>query len=315
MPAHWHILGTGAVGCLLASHLAGQHIPLTLLPRRPPAPGQRCGSVHLTLEGLGGGTCYTLPWEVGEQGDHITHLLVATKAYDVAGAVAAVAHRLRPDATVLLMANGMGFAEEVTRHLPDHPLTFGTTTEGAFRRADWQVLYAGRGATRIGRPGRERAPDWFADWRAALPDCTWEPAIEDALWRKLAINCAINPLTALHGCRNGQLGTDPALARRVRALCREIARVSEAAGRGQAVVDLETTVFGVIAATADNRSSMLQDAAAGRRTEIDYISGYLVATADALGVDAPLNRDLLARVAAIGTATATATGTGTGDDG
>ena len=55
----------------------------------------------------------------------------------------------------------------------------------------------------------------------------------------------------------------------------------------------------VITATAENRSSMLQDAAAGRPTEIDFITGHLLHTAESLGLDAPLNRKLLHGVKAL----------------
>ncbi|MBN7795411.1 2-dehydropantoate 2-reductase [Parahaliea mediterranea] len=294
MPAHWHILGTGAMGCLFASYLARQRIPLTLLPRQPAEPGD----ITLVVDGLGGGHRYQLPWETAGSDGPISHLLVTTKAYDVAPAVASVAHRLRPDTVVLLMANGIGFEREVRARVPGLAPTLGTTTEGAYREARWRVRHAGRGATRIGLPGGAGAPAWFANWRAAVPDCHWDMAIEQALWRKLAINCAINPLTALHGCANGQLGADPGLAAQVRALCAEIERIGIAAGQASAVTDLEAAVFAVIAGTADNQSSMLQDVRAGRRTEIDYITGHLLATATAHGLDAPRNRELMDKITA-----------------
>jgi 2-dehydropantoate 2-reductase len=41
------------------------------------------------------------------------------------------------------------------------------------------------------------------------------------------------------------------------------------------------------------RSSMADDLAAGRKTEVDYINGELVALADRLGVDAPVNRAIV----------------------
>ena len=46
-------------------------------------------------------------------------------------------------------------------------------------------------------------------------------------------------------------------------------------------------------ATATNRLSLLVDVLAGRRTEIDYINGYLVKIADAHQLEAPLNRHVL----------------------
>jgi 2-dehydropantoate 2-reductase len=41
------------------------------------------------------------------------------------------------------------------------------------------------------------------------------------------------------------------------------------------------------------RSSMADDLAAGRKTEVDYINGELVALAERLGVDAPVNRAIV----------------------
>lgn len=45
--------------------------------------------------------------------------------------------------------------------------------------------------------------------------------------------------------------------------------------------------------TAANRSSMLEDISAGRRTEIDQITGYLCQQARKYGVTAALNERLL----------------------
>ena len=64
----------------------------------------------------------------------------------------------------------------------------------------------------------------------------------------------------------------------------------------RAVAELERIVFDVIRSTAANRSSMLQDVAAGRPTEIEYITGWLVEQASNLGVDVPNNARLLEAV-------------------
>jgi 2-dehydropantoate 2-reductase len=82
----------------------------------------------------------------------------------------------------------------------------------------------------------------------------------------------------------------------VRRLCEEIAAISRAAGYTSAAEGLEQAVTDVIAGTANNRSSMLQDVQGGHRTEIDYISGYLLAVARRHGIAAPGNQSLFERV-------------------
>jgi 2-dehydropantoate 2-reductase len=44
---------------------------------------------------------------------------------------------------------------------------------------------------------------------------------------------------------------------------------------------------------AKARSSMADDLAAGRRTEVDFINGELVRLAEKLGVGAPINRNIV----------------------
>ena len=124
----------------------------------------------------------------------------------------------------------------------------------------------------------------------------WDVDIDSALWLKLAVNCVINPLTAVHGCRNGDLARDSALGTQVGMLCDEVSHISRAAGFADIAANLEATVAAVIASTADNLSSMLQDVTRGSQTEIDYITGYLLQVASQHGIDAPHNRALLERI-------------------
>jgi 2-dehydropantoate 2-reductase len=106
-----------------------------------------------------------------------------------------------------------------------------------------------------------------------------------AIWRKLCVNAAINPLGALLGRTNGEL-----LADRVRPLLRrlaaEAAAVAGAAGYGPGG-DIEAYVESVAAATSRNRCSMLQDLEAGRPTELEAILGAVLRAARERGVATP----------------------------
>jgi 2-dehydropantoate 2-reductase len=223
----------------------------------------------------------------------ISHLVITTKAYDVSEAVASIAHLLSEDSVVVLLVNGMGLAEQVAADWPHLNIFCGTTTEGAYCLAPQHIQHTGRGQTRIGKQGEKKPPPWFDQWSDAIDTCLWDSDIEAALWSKMAINCIINPLTALHNCANGELSQRRDLITQVTTLCGEVSKVTRAAGFTELAAALPQLVAAVIAATANNRSSMLQDVENGRRTEIDYITGFLLRVADQHGIDAPHNRALL----------------------
>jgi 2-dehydropantoate 2-reductase len=292
---HWYVLGAGAIGGLFASLLQGAGTPCTLLLRAGD-PDLVRGTSTISLRRCEQLLSFRFDVSASADSGAITHLLVCTKAQDIVAAIAGVAHRLAPGCVVVLLANGLVYQQQVEARWPQLDCYPGSTTEGAFREGRRAICHGGHGSTLIGQPGRSRAPDWFRVWRELPIQCAWSSDIDTVLWRKLAINCAINPLTALYRCRNGDLAERPELTALVAKLCAEVRAIGIAAGQAQAVSDLQTQVMAVIRATANNRSSMLQDVLAGRETEIDYLTGYLLEQGRRHGIEAPGNAALLAAV-------------------
>lgn len=215
-------------------------------------------------------------------------LLVTLKAWQVSDAVKTLCATLPATTPILLIHNGMGTIDEL-KSLPQ-PLLIGTTTHAA-RRDGNVIVHVASGITHIG-PARQQDGDfsYLADsLQEVLPDVAWHNTIHPALWRKLAVNCVINPLTALHNCKNGELRDFPA---EIRLITQEAAAVIEREGYHISVEDLLDYIYQVIDNTADNVSSMLQDIRALRHTECDYITGYLLRRARAHGIAAPENARL-----------------------
>ena len=125
------------------------------------------------------------------------------------------------------------------------------------------------------------------------PDVGRHTKIRALLWRKVAVNCGINALTALWACPNGELKNIP---QGIATLWEEVAAVVEREGLHTSAEDLRYYVEQVIDSTAENISSMLQDVRALRHTEIDYITGYLLKRARAHGIAVPENARLYDRV-------------------
>ena len=271
MSTTWHILGAGSLGTLWATRLARAGLPVRMILRDKARLASYQAGKGLTLVEHGIEKTYPVIGETPDNPEPIHRLLVACKAYDAQSAVAHLQHRLSPHAELVLLQNGLGSQDAVAAQVPLARCIYASSTEGAFREGDWRVVFAGHGYTWLGDASHPTPPLWLDDLQAAGIPHDWASDILTRLWRKLALNCAINPLTVLYECRNGGL---QAHACEVATLCAELAELLECCGQPAAAQDLHSEVQRVIQATAANYSSMHQDVANHRRTEISYLLGY-----------------------------------------
>ncbi|KJA28529.1 hypothetical protein HYPSUDRAFT_129563 [Hypholoma sublateritium FD-334 SS-4] len=137
--------------------------------------------------------------------------------------------------------------------------------------------------------------------------------------KKLVVNAAINPLSALYGCRNGDLFKVSFARDLLLQICQEASAVFAAKLYHDHQVELrrlrkegidtkgfevpalpaalsptalEKQVLRVVDLTSGNVSSMLQDVRCGRRTEVEFINGYIDDLGAEYGVPTPVNATL-----------------------
>ena len=288
---HWHILGAGAIGTLWADLLTQSGQTVSLIRRTAAetrtailvSAGQQSHRFYPEIH-----TPATLEGPVG-------HLLIATKAQHTVAALQPLLPHLHAGSQVVLLQNGMGQHEAVAQQLPTRQLWAASTTAGAWRETAEHLHLVSLGETRVGpwHSDTNQLPSGWTDLPTPIIACA---DIRPVLWRKLAINCAINPLTALHRCRNGELLTDPARLNLLREVCAEVEQVAQALSMPLFDNPLHHQAEAVARSTAENLSSMLQDIRQGRETEIEHITGFLCRQAERLAIDTPINRDLLQQV-------------------
>ncbi|MBZ0331241.1 2-dehydropantoate 2-reductase [Halomonas sp. ANAO-440] len=277
------IVGPGALGRLLALHLAGSQ-PVVLAGRRPLPPEQAL----LTPEG--GHRIHRLTMADSRRLPPLApaFLHLTTKAYATEAAYASVAAQLPPATPLVLWQNGYQVQPSLSlRHTG--PVLCASTTEGAWLASDTRVVHAGHGLTYIGDLDN-RYPELCRALAATLTDTGLQAsAVDDIrvrLWHKLAINAAINPLTARYRIRNGQLRDRP-FRSMVNQVIEEVAAIMAAEEIPAPEAGWNELVWQVVAGTANNRASMLQDVLAGRPTEREAILGPLLAAANRHDIAAP----------------------------
>jgi len=271
------VYGAGSLGSLIGGLLAREHA-VTLVGRDPHA-------ATVAADGLavdGAVEAEVAPAATTDGTGLAADLAVVTvKAFDTEAAAADLATG-RFDA-VLSLQNGLG-NEATLAAAVDAPVLAGTATYGAVLREPGRVECTGVGEVVLG--AREGGESAVADrvgaaFAAAGVETTVATDMPRRLWEKLAVNAGINAVTALARAENGAVLAGPAndLARDAAA---EVARVARIEGVDLPTREAVAAVESVADATAANESSMLQDVRAGRRTEVDAITGYVVDRADAV---------------------------------
>jgi 2-dehydropantoate 2-reductase len=218
--------------------------------------------------------------------------VVACKAPFSAAALAGVP--LAADATVLRLQNGLGSLDGL---LPDGARMIEVVSASAVKRDGDTHRVVAENDTWMGESAAGGPPAWFGALSAHWPKLHWPDDFRHRQWRKLVGNAVINPLTGLHDVANGRIFQDPALAGEAEQLAREADRVFTALDPTWPGDSLPG-VRALAEATAGNTSSMRADMQAGAVTEIDAINGWLLRQAEALDIDLPAHRRIVAAVKA-----------------
>jgi 2-dehydropantoate 2-reductase len=290
--ANWNILGAGAIGHFFAEKLlkSGQHAAFVLRPE---------SESHIrsfNFENLATENSSNTVMAQGKLTPKCDFLLVSLKAQDVLPALTLLQPQIDKHCCIVLLHNGMGTAEQTEKLFPRNAIMVGTTSNGVLKLSNDHVRHTGAGVTWLG-PFNNQAKRYkdIATQLSALEELSWCDDIRQKLWLKLVINCAINPLTAIHQCKNGELAK-PALHPQVVKIVQELALVCEKARLPWSYTELQAQVDNVIARTAENFSSMHQDRHFNRQTEIDFITGYVLKVANAYSIPVPTNQALFDKI-------------------
>jgi len=293
------IVGPGAMGCLHAGLLGRMpHLDVALLDHRADR-AELINEQGVIIEAPAGTCTVSVPCTADAQELSIADLVIIfTKAYDTAAAAEHCAPVVGPATAVLTLQNGLGNYQILQQHFAAEQVLAGTTSSGATLLDIGQVRQAGLGQVVLGSPtGNQSLADSTVELlKSAGLEVELTADVDALLWRKVLINCAINPLTALTRRRNGELLESAALCDLAGQVAEEVYEVGQVVGIDWTDFEPWEQVQKVCRATATNQSSMLQDILAGRRTEVQYITGAVANAAKRHGAAAPLCQCLTALV-------------------
>ena len=310
------VMGAGSVGCYVGGRLQAGGVAVDFVGRPRMLNAMRTHGLRVTDRD---GADLHLPAETlrlhdrPPPGSKPTLVLLCVKSPATAEAARELAACLPLGTLVLSLQNGLHNAEVAAkaapglRHVPGMvPYNIAELTPGHVHRGSDGRLAARHDAS---------LATWVPRLASAGLPLELHPDLLSLQWGKLLLNLN-NPVNALSGLPLLAQLLDANHRRQFAALMGEALGVLAAAGirPGRVtplpwpwlvrVLRLPTPLFRVAAARmlrVDKlaRSSMADDLALGRPTEIDALSGEVVRLARSIGLQAPLNEAIVARIHAL----------------
>ncbi len=305
------IIGVGAMGCLFAGRLTPVAEVTMLGHWASQIAALRRGLLLITPDGQERQMNVSVT-DDARRLRPVSLAIVLVKSYQTSRSAPEIRALLDPDGLAITLQNGVSNEQTLASELGDRRVAVGTTTEGATLVKAGVVRHAGQGVTLLPllTDGRAALVDAFAGvLRSAGFHVELSATAEARVWEKLAINAAINPLTALVDAPNGLLIDNPAANQLARLAATEAALVARAKGLDVDPRRAATRTLDVAMATRQNTSSMLQDVRhgrniarrlrdaredvrSGRPTELEAISGSVIKQGREHDVRTPVNAAL-----------------------
>ena len=273
------IVGVGAIGGVLAGLLqsAGRH-ELVLCVRKPLA--------ELVVETLGGvmrieATIVTDP----NAAPAVDWVMVATKAYDVAGAAKWLERLCAEGAPVAVLQNGVEHRERFAPYVAADRIVPVIVDCPAERKSPERIVQRGPMSLKVPESGL--GAEFVGLFAGTLADAATVPDWTTVAWRKLCHNSAgvlsallLRPNEVMHDAEIGEAAL-------------QIVQECVAVGRAEGAVLSDAVPDEVLAAyrkaARDGVNSMLADKVAGRPMEIDARNGVIMRMGRKHGIATPSN--------------------------
>ena len=319
-------MGAGAIGSYLGAFLSREGYEPTLID---PWPEHVDAMKARGLTVLGSQGPFTVPvkalhlTDVQNVAEPFDIAFIAMKSYDTEWATMFIKRYLTQTGFVVCSQNGIN--DETVARIAGYERTV-----GLIMSAIAVGLEGPAHVSRGGAVGRDRGHDVFrvgelngmitprATMLAAMLDCIDGSHVTTNLWgerwSKLATNCMGNTLAAMSGLPTGELArTAPRFGVLRDQVVKELVQVGRALGvsiepiggkPAEAWLDAEMTEAPSAGETTNAEverpvgtnwaTSTLQDVIKGRKTEVDYLNGYVSLRGREVGIATPVNDTIVA---------------------
>lgn len=295
------VIGAGAMGSIYGGKLSAEH-EVMLIEKRQDVVDQ------INLNGLmideDGRTNVYHPQAVTDSKgqEEVDLMILFVKALFSESALNENRHLIGDKTVLMTLQNGAGHEDLLKKFVPEERVVIGTTEDNGAVLDLGHVRRGGKGVTNIGSivPG---AQDVLLALKAAFDPCGFQVKIHEniqvLIWDKLYTNVSLSALTGVLQTEMGYIAANEYAWSLAEKLIHEACTVASAYDIPVDEEAIKAKVKATSEASPEGRTSIYVDLKAGRRTEVDTISGAVVKAAAKKGISVPSHEFIVAMVHAM----------------
>ena len=294
-----YVLGAGAVGCYFGGMLAraGHEVTFIARPQRAKALNASglemdCKAFHETIQVKASSDLSTL-----KDADLV---LLSVKSLDTERTLADIKSVLPSKSVLLSLQNGVANIDIASKMIinPVYPAVVYVAVGMIGQNT---MKHHGRGELLVGSPytaslSDENLQDICKLFEGAGVPCSIAPQIKRDMWLKFLVNCSFNAISGIGQISYGEMVKSPYIFKLIKEITKEFLTIA-------ALEDVKISLSEALAANDSIATTMVtqvsstaQDLAKGKKTEIDFLNGYIVELGKRYGVPTPYNESVHALV-------------------
>ena len=203
---------------------------------------------------------------------------------------------------LLTLQNGSGHEDILGEFVPVERIIIGTTEDQGTILGMGHIRHGGTGGTNLGMLCAD-AEGILPKLKETMDACGFKAKIHEniqqLIWNKLFVNVALSAVTAVLNVKMGFIAENPNALALSKQLLHEAVETAHAMGLEADEEHLLQEIIETSKRVPDGITSICADLSAGRKTEVDTISGSVVRAAAKCGVAVPAHEFLVNMVHAM----------------
>ena len=285
------VIGAGAMGSIYGGHLS-LHNDVTLIDTNPKVI-ETVQQNGLKIEENGQENIYRPAAAISSEGmEPVDLIILFVKALYSKAALSGNRNLIGSDTYVMTLQNGSGHEDILGEFVPQDHIIIGTTEDNGAVLGFGHIRHGGVGNTNVGMLTEDKE-NFLNRLKESFDSCGFRvrihPNIQQLIWDKLFTNVSLSAVTAVLQVNIGYIAANEYAWKMTMALLHEAVETAHALGLEADEEKLAEKIKATSAGSPEGVTSICADIRAGRKTEVDTISGSVVRAAHKAGIPVPVH--------------------------